>query len=59
MCGGLAAQHAERRNPAFAIDVGRDGEWAWMVGNQVDVYVDGSAYVARLHELLSSLGADG
>jgi phosphatidylserine/phosphatidylglycerophosphate/cardiolipin synthase-like enzyme len=48
---------AERGNPATTIDAGRDGGRAWTVGNLVEVHVDGAAYFARLHELLSSLGA--
>jgi phosphatidylserine/phosphatidylglycerophosphate/cardiolipin synthase-like enzyme len=48
---------AERGNPATTIDAGRDGGRAWTVGNQVDVHVDGAAYFARLHDLLSGLGA--
>jgi phosphatidylserine/phosphatidylglycerophosphate/cardiolipin synthase-like enzyme len=48
---------AERGNPATTIDAGRDGGRAWTVGNQVDVHVDGAAYFARLHQLLSSLDA--
>jgi phosphatidylserine/phosphatidylglycerophosphate/cardiolipin synthase-like enzyme len=48
---------AERGNSATTIDAGRDGGRAWTVGNQVDVHVDGAAYFARLHELLSGLGA--
>jgi hypothetical protein len=48
---------AERGNPATTIDAERDGGAAWTVGNWVDVHVDGAAYFARLHELLSSLDA--
>jgi phosphatidylserine/phosphatidylglycerophosphate/cardiolipin synthase-like enzyme len=48
---------AERGNPATAIDAGRDGGRAWTVGNLVRVHVDGAAYFARLHQLLSGLGA--
>jgi len=48
---------AERGNPATTIDAGRDGGRAWTAGNQVDVHVDGAAYFARLHELLSGLDA--
>jgi hypothetical protein len=46
---------AERGNPATTIEAGRQDGRAWTVGNQVDVHVDGAAYFARLHELLSGL----
>jgi phosphatidylserine/phosphatidylglycerophosphate/cardiolipin synthase-like enzyme len=49
---------AERGNPASAIDAGRDGAWAWTVGNQVQGHVDGAAYFTRLHQLLAGLGPD-
>jgi len=55
--GDWLLSSAERGNPATTIDAGRDGGRAWTVGNQVDVHVDGAAYFARLHELLSGLGA--
>jgi phosphatidylserine/phosphatidylglycerophosphate/cardiolipin synthase-like enzyme len=48
---------AERGNPATAIDAWHDGGRAWTVGNLVQVHVDGAAYFARLHRLLSGLGA--
>jgi phosphatidylserine/phosphatidylglycerophosphate/cardiolipin synthase-like enzyme len=47
---------AERGNPATTIDAARAGGRAWTVGNLVRVHVDGAAYFARLHELLSGLG---
>jgi hypothetical protein len=47
---------AERGNPATAIDAARTGGRAWTAGNLVRAHVDGAAYFARLHELLSGLG---
>jgi phosphatidylserine/phosphatidylglycerophosphate/cardiolipin synthase-like enzyme len=47
----------ERGNPATTIDAEHAGGHAWTVGNLVDVHVDGTAYFARLHQLLSGLGA--
>jgi hypothetical protein len=47
----------ERGNPATAIDAGHGGGRAWTVGNRVTVHVDGAAYFARLHQLLSRLDA--
>jgi phosphatidylserine/phosphatidylglycerophosphate/cardiolipin synthase-like enzyme len=47
----------ERGNPATAIDAEHGDGWAWTVGNQVTVHVDGAAYFARLHQLLSGLAA--
>ena len=47
----------ERGNPATAIDAEHSDGQAWTVGNRVTVHVDGAAYFARLHELLSRLGA--
>jgi hypothetical protein len=46
----------ERGNPATEIDAGREDGRAWTDNNLVSVHVDGEAYVARLHELLSNLG---
>jgi phosphatidylserine/phosphatidylglycerophosphate/cardiolipin synthase-like enzyme len=46
----------ERGNPATTIDTWRGDGRAWTVGNLVDVHVDGTAYFARLHQLLSGLG---
>jgi hypothetical protein len=46
----------ERGNPATTIDAARAGGQAWTVGNLVRVHVDGAAYFARLHELLTCLG---
>ena len=48
---------AERGNPATTIDAARAGGRAWTIGNHVTVHVDGAAYFARLHELLSGLDA--
>ena len=48
---------AERGNPATAIDGEHADGRAWTAGNRVTVHVDGAAYFARLHELLSGLGA--
>ena len=48
---------AERGNPATAIDAEHGTGLAWTGGNRVTVHVDGAAYFARLHELLSGLGA--
>jgi phosphatidylserine/phosphatidylglycerophosphate/cardiolipin synthase-like enzyme len=47
----------ERGNPATAIDAEHGDGQAWTAGNQVTVHVDGAAYFARLHQLLSGLGA--
>ena len=47
----------ERGNPATAIDAEHAGGRAWTVGNHVTVHVDGAAYFARLHQLLSGLEA--
>jgi phosphatidylserine/phosphatidylglycerophosphate/cardiolipin synthase-like enzyme len=47
----------ERGNRATAIDLERGDGLAWTGGNRVTVHVDGAAYFARLHELLSGLGA--
>ena len=49
---------AERGNPASEIDAAREDGCAWTVGNLVSVHVDGASYFARLHELLTGLGAD-
>jgi phosphatidylserine/phosphatidylglycerophosphate/cardiolipin synthase-like enzyme len=46
----------ERGNPATSIDAEHEGGRAWTTGNLVRVHVDGAAYFARLHELLSTLG---
>jgi phosphatidylserine/phosphatidylglycerophosphate/cardiolipin synthase-like enzyme len=46
----------ERGNPATTIDAEHEGGRAWTVGNLVRVHIDGAAYFARLHELLSGLG---
>jgi phosphatidylserine/phosphatidylglycerophosphate/cardiolipin synthase-like enzyme len=46
----------ERGNPATTIDAEHQDGRAWTVGNLVRVHVDGAAYFARLHELLSALG---
>jgi len=48
---------AERGNAATAIDSEHADGRAWTVGNQVTVHVDGAAYFARLHQLLSELSA--
>ncbi len=45
----------ERGNPATEIDAARQDGRAWTDGNQVGVHVDGAAYFARLHRLLSGL----
>jgi phosphatidylserine/phosphatidylglycerophosphate/cardiolipin synthase-like enzyme len=47
----------ERGNPATAIDAEHGDGWAWTAGNHVSVHVDGAAYFARLHQLLSGLEA--
>jgi hypothetical protein len=47
----------ERGNPATVIDAEHGGGRAWTVGNHVTVHVDGAAYFARLHQLLSGLEA--
>jgi phosphatidylserine/phosphatidylglycerophosphate/cardiolipin synthase-like enzyme len=47
---------SERGNPATTIDADREDGRAWTVGNRVRVHVDGAAYFARLHQLLSGLG---
>jgi phosphatidylserine/phosphatidylglycerophosphate/cardiolipin synthase-like enzyme len=49
---------AERGNPASEIDAAREDGCAWTVGNLVSVHVDGASYFARLHQLLTGLGAD-
>jgi phosphatidylserine/phosphatidylglycerophosphate/cardiolipin synthase-like enzyme len=46
----------ERGNPATTIDAAHADGQAWTVGNLVRIHVDGAAYFARLHELLSGLG---
>ncbi len=46
----------ERGNPATEIDAARQDGRAWKNGNLVGVHVDGAAYFARLHQLLSGLG---
>ncbi len=46
----------ERGNPATEIDAARPDGRAWTDGNTVGVHVDGAAYFARLHQLLSDLG---
>jgi phosphatidylserine/phosphatidylglycerophosphate/cardiolipin synthase-like enzyme len=46
----------ERGNPATTIDADRQDGRAWTVSNRVSVHVDGAAYFARLHQLLSGLG---
>jgi hypothetical protein len=48
---------AERGNPATAIDAEHVDARAWTIGNHVTVHVDGAAYFARLHQLLSGLDA--
>jgi phosphatidylserine/phosphatidylglycerophosphate/cardiolipin synthase-like enzyme len=48
---------AERGNPATTIDDVHERGLAWTGGNLVRVHVDGTAYFARLHELLRGLGA--
>jgi phosphatidylserine/phosphatidylglycerophosphate/cardiolipin synthase-like enzyme len=45
----------ERGNPATAIDAKHADRLAWTAGNLVTVHVDGAAYFARLHQLLSEL----
>jgi phosphatidylserine/phosphatidylglycerophosphate/cardiolipin synthase-like enzyme len=47
----------ERGNPATAIDAEHADGLAWTAGNLVTVHVDGAAYFARLHQLLSGLAA--
>jgi len=47
----------ERGNPATAIDAEHGDGSAWTAGNHVSVHVDGAAYFARLHQLLSGLEA--
>jgi phosphatidylserine/phosphatidylglycerophosphate/cardiolipin synthase-like enzyme len=47
----------ERGNPATAIDAEHGDGHAWTAGNHVTVHVDGAAYFARLHQLLSGLEA--
>ncbi|MFL5796231.1 MAG: phospholipase D family protein [Actinomycetota bacterium] len=47
----------ERGNPATAIDAEHGDGRAWTGGNHVSVHVDGAAYFARLHQLLSGLEA--
>jgi hypothetical protein len=47
----------ERGNPATAIDAEHGDGRAWTAGNHVSVHVDGAAYFARLHQLLSGLEA--
>jgi phosphatidylserine/phosphatidylglycerophosphate/cardiolipin synthase-like enzyme len=48
---------AERGNQATAIDGEHADGRAWTAGNWVTVHVDGAAYFARLHQLLSELAA--
>jgi phosphatidylserine/phosphatidylglycerophosphate/cardiolipin synthase-like enzyme len=48
---------AERGNPATAVDSEHPDGHAWTVGNHVTAHVDGTAYFARLHELLFKLDA--
>jgi hypothetical protein len=64
--GGVASADAaaawfltadERGNPATAIDAEHGDGQAWTAGNRVTVHVDGVAYLARLHQLLSRLEA--
>jgi hypothetical protein len=45
----------ERGNPSTTIDAEHEDGQAWTAGNLVRVHVDGAAYFARLHELLSTL----
>ena len=47
----------ERGNPATAIDAEHGDGRVWTAGNHVTVHVDGAAYFARLHQLLSDLEA--
>ena len=48
----------ERGNSASDIDRRRGDGNAWTEGNQVDVLIHGSAYFARLYEVLRTLRAD-